>query len=226
MGVEPTSWSTDVTSGADLQRLIDGALERHGKLDIIFNNAGISMMKPITDTYRGGFRSYSRHQPERRVPGVQVRDRAPAGQPGRRGHPEHVFQRRPGRAPRRPAVLGHQARRDGPDEVARRDLRGQEDPDERALSRSDRHPDDRVASSALTATVKSGAARSGEQPHPEGGRARRGRPRGPVPRFPTNRLRQRRGSGRRRREGRGRIQRRPLPDGLPVGGVRTRWPTL
>ncbi len=42
--------STDVTSGADVQRLIDGAVERHGKLDVIFNNAGISMMKPITDT--------------------------------------------------------------------------------------------------------------------------------------------------------------------------------
>ncbi len=41
---------TDVTSGADMRRLIDGAVGRYGKLDIIFNNAGISMMKPIPDT--------------------------------------------------------------------------------------------------------------------------------------------------------------------------------
>ena len=42
--------STDVTSGADVQRLVEGAVDRHGKLDIIFNNAGTSMMKPIADT--------------------------------------------------------------------------------------------------------------------------------------------------------------------------------
>jgi len=41
---------TDVTSGEDVRRLIDGAVERHGKLDIIFNNAGIAMTKPIPDT--------------------------------------------------------------------------------------------------------------------------------------------------------------------------------
>ena len=47
--------STDVTSGDDVKRLIDGAVDRHGKLDIIFNNAGISMMKPITDTSEEDF---------------------------------------------------------------------------------------------------------------------------------------------------------------------------
>ena len=46
---------TDVTSGDDVQRLIDGAVERYGKLDIIFNNAGISMMKPIPDTSEEDF---------------------------------------------------------------------------------------------------------------------------------------------------------------------------
>src|ERR671921_32514 len=46
---------TDVTSGADVQRLVDGAVERYGKLDMIFNNAGISMMKPITDTSEEDF---------------------------------------------------------------------------------------------------------------------------------------------------------------------------
>jgi NAD(P)-dependent dehydrogenase (short-subunit alcohol dehydrogenase family) len=41
---------TDVTSAADVQELIDGAVEHYGKLDIIFNNAGIALTKPIPDT--------------------------------------------------------------------------------------------------------------------------------------------------------------------------------
>ena len=46
---------TDVTSGADVRRLVDGAVERYGKLDIVFNNAGISMNKPIPDTSEEDF---------------------------------------------------------------------------------------------------------------------------------------------------------------------------
>jgi NAD(P)-dependent dehydrogenase (short-subunit alcohol dehydrogenase family) len=41
---------TDVTSAEDVRGLIDGAVGRHGKLDIVFNNAGISLTKPIPDT--------------------------------------------------------------------------------------------------------------------------------------------------------------------------------
>jgi NAD(P)-dependent dehydrogenase (short-subunit alcohol dehydrogenase family) len=47
--------STDVTSGADVQRLVEGAVDRYGKLDVIFNNAGISMMKSIPDTSEEDF---------------------------------------------------------------------------------------------------------------------------------------------------------------------------
>ena len=46
---------TDVTSAADVQGLIDGAVERYGKLDIIFNNAGISMTKSIPETSEEDF---------------------------------------------------------------------------------------------------------------------------------------------------------------------------
>ena len=46
---------TDVTSGEDVRDLVDGAVGRHGKLDIIFNNAGISMTKPIPDTSEEDF---------------------------------------------------------------------------------------------------------------------------------------------------------------------------
>jgi NAD(P)-dependent dehydrogenase (short-subunit alcohol dehydrogenase family) len=46
---------TDVTSSDDVKRLIDGAVERYGKLDVIFNNAGVSLTKPIPDTTEEDF---------------------------------------------------------------------------------------------------------------------------------------------------------------------------
>jgi NAD(P)-dependent dehydrogenase (short-subunit alcohol dehydrogenase family) len=54
-GGEAAFERTDVTSGTEVQRLVDGAVERYGKLDIIFNNAGIPMMKPISDTSEEDF---------------------------------------------------------------------------------------------------------------------------------------------------------------------------
>jgi NAD(P)-dependent dehydrogenase (short-subunit alcohol dehydrogenase family) len=46
---------TDVTSGDDVEALIERSVGRYGKLDIIFNNAGISMTKPIPDTSEEDF---------------------------------------------------------------------------------------------------------------------------------------------------------------------------
>ena len=40
---------TDATSGFEVRRLVSSAVERYGKLDIIFNNAGISMFGSILD---------------------------------------------------------------------------------------------------------------------------------------------------------------------------------
>jgi meso-butanediol dehydrogenase / (S,S)-butanediol dehydrogenase / diacetyl reductase len=48
-GGEANALRTDVTTGADVRRLVDGAAERYGKLDIIFNNAGIGMPGSILD---------------------------------------------------------------------------------------------------------------------------------------------------------------------------------
>ncbi len=42
-GGQATFVWTDVTSGADVERLVNNAVDRYGKLDIIFNNAGIAM---------------------------------------------------------------------------------------------------------------------------------------------------------------------------------------
>src|SRR4028118_1716012 len=46
---------TDVTSSEDVRNLVDGAVGRHDKLDIIFNNAGIAMTKPIPRTSEEDF---------------------------------------------------------------------------------------------------------------------------------------------------------------------------
>jgi NAD(P)-dependent dehydrogenase (short-subunit alcohol dehydrogenase family) len=40
----------DVTAAAEVQRLVDGAVERWGQLDGIFNNAGIGLIKSVPDT--------------------------------------------------------------------------------------------------------------------------------------------------------------------------------
>jgi NAD(P)-dependent dehydrogenase (short-subunit alcohol dehydrogenase family) len=41
---------TDVASGAEVRRLVDSAVERYGQLDIMFNNAGLGLAKPLVDT--------------------------------------------------------------------------------------------------------------------------------------------------------------------------------
>lgn len=54
-GHEAEAMPTDVTRGADVQRLVDGAAHRYGKLDIIFNNAGIGMSGSILDRTEADF---------------------------------------------------------------------------------------------------------------------------------------------------------------------------
>ena len=39
----------DVTSEADWQRVVDGVIDRHGRMDILINNAGVSRLKPIAE---------------------------------------------------------------------------------------------------------------------------------------------------------------------------------
>src|ERR1700710_2070785 len=48
-GGEVIAMRTDVTVGAEMRRLVDGAAERYGHLDIIYNNAGIGMPGSIID---------------------------------------------------------------------------------------------------------------------------------------------------------------------------------
>jgi NAD(P)-dependent dehydrogenase (short-subunit alcohol dehydrogenase family) len=39
----------DVTRAADIQRMVDAAYERWGRLDVLFNNAGIAQARPLLD---------------------------------------------------------------------------------------------------------------------------------------------------------------------------------
>lgn len=48
-GGDASSMRVDVTSGADVRRLMDSCVERFGRLDIAFNNAGIGMSGTIID---------------------------------------------------------------------------------------------------------------------------------------------------------------------------------
>jgi meso-butanediol dehydrogenase/(S,S)-butanediol dehydrogenase/diacetyl reductase len=44
------SWlQVDVTRAADIQRMVDTAYQRWGRLDVLFNNAGIASAKPLWD---------------------------------------------------------------------------------------------------------------------------------------------------------------------------------
>ncbi len=46
----------DVTSGADWERVVATVLERHGRLDILINNAGIWITGRLTDTSEADYR--------------------------------------------------------------------------------------------------------------------------------------------------------------------------
>ncbi len=39
----------DVTVGADIDRMVDAAYQRWGRLDVLFNNAGVIQGKPLLD---------------------------------------------------------------------------------------------------------------------------------------------------------------------------------
>ncbi|MGH7187215.1 MAG: SDR family NAD(P)-dependent oxidoreductase, partial [Pseudomonadota bacterium] len=49
-GAEAAYLRTDVSRNADIEALIDFALARFGGLDLLVNNAGIALRKPVTDT--------------------------------------------------------------------------------------------------------------------------------------------------------------------------------
>src|SRR4029450_7269901 len=45
----------DVTRAADIQRMVDAAYERWGRLDVLFNNAGIVQARPAVQVTEAGW---------------------------------------------------------------------------------------------------------------------------------------------------------------------------
>jgi len=55
---EALACATDVTDGPSVRRLFDGAVERFGRIDLLFNNAGLSARSaPIEDVQESDWRS-------------------------------------------------------------------------------------------------------------------------------------------------------------------------
>ncbi len=50
LGPETLAVPTDVTVGADAARMVDQTLERFGRVDVLFANAGVYIRGPITDS--------------------------------------------------------------------------------------------------------------------------------------------------------------------------------
>jgi short-subunit dehydrogenase len=59
-GVEVTAVSCDITSDAAPKRLVDTAISRYGRLDIVVNNAGIIQVGPVANARESHFESAMR----------------------------------------------------------------------------------------------------------------------------------------------------------------------
>lgn len=49
-GGEATFVKTDVSRASDVKRMVKTTMEKYGKIDVLFNNAGINLEKTVTDT--------------------------------------------------------------------------------------------------------------------------------------------------------------------------------
>ncbi len=69
----------DVTDEPGWEAIIETILRAHQKLDVLVNNAGVPLLKPITETTIDEWRRDHARQSRRRVPGHQARHQSDAG---------------------------------------------------------------------------------------------------------------------------------------------------
>src|SRR5579872_4761907 len=89
---------TDVSKAAEVEALIQKAVEKFGRLDIAFNNAGIEgVWAPIVRQIRRRLGSNHRHQSQGRLALPEVRDSADAQAGSWRGNCKYGIDYRAGR---------------------------------------------------------------------------------------------------------------------------------
>ena len=119
----------DVSKVADLQMLVDKAVEKFGRLDIMVNNAGVETRTNVLDTTEAQYDFVLERQPEERVLRHPDRREADDQAGRRRQHHQHELGARGLADARQHRLLPVQGR--GPDA----------DPDRRSGTRPARHPD-------------------------------------------------------------------------------------
>ena len=67
LGDQSIGVDADVSKPADLQKLVDAAVAKFGRLDIMVNNAGIETRTSGSRFHRGAVRPRHEHQPQKRV---------------------------------------------------------------------------------------------------------------------------------------------------------------
>ena len=104
---------TDVTDPDSVASLFAKTLQRYGRVDLLFNNAGVGLSKPITEISYDEWQARRGHQPHRHVPvrpGRVPRD-GRAGAARRADHQQRLALRLPAAAAL-DRLHGDQARRD------------------------------------------------------------------------------------------------------------------
>ena len=113
----------DVTKEADVEAMIQAAVDEFGRLDAVLNVAGIAEGVMLTDVHDGALRPHDGHRPARRAPRDEARHPRHARRGQRRRDRQLVVDRRPQLLDRDERVRRGQGRSDLPHEDRRARVR-------------------------------------------------------------------------------------------------------